>query len=156
MVLTRDSARFECRVDGTPAPSVKWNKDWRPISETARVKLKHRSPDHWSLSIDNAKYMDSGQYEVLAENVAGKVYCSAKLTVEGKCELVSSELKNVARKVYLVKLTVEGKCELVSSELKNVPGKVYCLAKLTVEGKCELVSSELKNVAGKVCLVKFS
>ena len=105
MVLTRDSARFECRVDGTPAPSVKWNKDWRPISETARVKLKHRSPDHWSLSIDNAKYMDSGQYEVLAENLAGKVYCSAKLTVEGKCELVSSELKNVAGKVYLAKFS---------------------------------------------------
>ena len=39
--------------------------------------------DHWTLSMSSVIRMDEGLYECVAENVAGKVYCSATVHVTG-------------------------------------------------------------------------
>ena len=36
---TMASDRFQCQVDGMPFPSVKFMKDWRPLTETSRQKV---------------------------------------------------------------------------------------------------------------------
>ncbi len=41
--------------------------------------------DHWTLNIRNSIYMDEGLYECVAENLAGKVYCSANIKLIGQC-----------------------------------------------------------------------
>lgn len=80
----RGDGKLECRVDGTPYPTVKFMKDWRPVTESSRVKIVHEAPNYWSLSLENALSSDVGHYECVAENAAGKAVSSAKITVEGK------------------------------------------------------------------------
>lgn len=71
-------------MDGVPYPTVKFMKDWRPMAESTRTKVWNESPDYWALTVDGAIVMDSGLYQCVAENAAGKAYCSAKVTVQGK------------------------------------------------------------------------
>ncbi|XP_069107585.1 twitchin-like isoform X2 [Argopecten irradians] len=78
----RGRAKLECRVDGIPSPTVKFMRDWRPVTESSRVKIVHEAPDYWCLTIDNVMSSDCGQYQCVAENVSGKAVSSAKITVE--------------------------------------------------------------------------
>ncbi|XP_033728113.1 LOW QUALITY PROTEIN: obscurin-like [Pecten maximus] len=80
----RGCAKLECRVDGTPLPTVKFMRDWRPVTESSRVKIVHEAPDYWCLTIENTMSSDCGQYQCVAENVSGKAVSSAKITVEEK------------------------------------------------------------------------
>lgn len=86
--MTRGSGQIACRIDGIPYPTVRWNKDWHPIGNSARVGIRQEAPDYWSLSIDNAISMDGGLYECIAENIAGKVHCTAKVVVQGMLKLL--------------------------------------------------------------------
>ncbi|XP_060079443.1 obscurin-like [Ylistrum balloti] len=78
----RGSGKLECRVDGIPSPTVKFMKDWRPVTESSRVRIVNEAPDYWSLTIENVMSSDCGQYQCVAENVSGKAVSSAKITVE--------------------------------------------------------------------------
>lgn len=39
-IMTRRNGRLEARVVGVPEPEVKWYKDWQPITESARIKVR--------------------------------------------------------------------------------------------------------------------
>lgn len=39
-IMTRRNGRLEARVVGVPDPEIKWYKDWQPITESARIKVK--------------------------------------------------------------------------------------------------------------------
>ena len=77
------NGKMECRVHGIPYPKVMFKKDWRPIAGSHRVKIVREEFDHWTLNIQNAIHMDEGVYECIAENVAGKVYCTASVKITG-------------------------------------------------------------------------
>jgi hypothetical protein len=77
------NGKLECRVTGIPYPKVHFKKDWRNIAGSHRVKTVRESQDHWTLNIQNAIHMDEGVYECIAENVAGKVYCTANVKITG-------------------------------------------------------------------------
>ncbi|XP_021352030.1 titin-like isoform X3 [Mizuhopecten yessoensis] len=78
----RGCCKLECRVDGIPLPTVKFMRDWRPMTESSRVKIVHEAPDYWCLTLENAMSSDCGQYQCVAENASGKAVSSAKITVE--------------------------------------------------------------------------
>ena len=75
-----------CSVDGIPYPDVRFMKEWRPLSELSRFTVQQSLDDihKWTLTIDNAISADAGTYMCAAENVAGKAYCSGRITVGGK------------------------------------------------------------------------
>ena len=75
---------MECRVHGIPYPTVTFKKDWRVIADSQRIKIVREEYDHWTLNIRNAIHPDEGLYECVAENVAGRVYCSANVKVTGE------------------------------------------------------------------------
>jgi len=77
------NGKLECRVLGIPYPSVQFKKDWRAIAGSHRVKTVREGFDHWTLNIQNSIHMDEGVYECVAENVAGKVYCTATVKITG-------------------------------------------------------------------------
>lgn len=77
------NGKLECRVLGIPYPSVQFKKDWRPVAGSHRVKCVREGFDHWTLNIQNSIHMDEGVYECVAENLAGKVYCTATVKVTG-------------------------------------------------------------------------
>ena len=84
MYLRRDG-KLECRVHGIPYPAVTFKHDWRVIANGHRVKISREDYDHWTLNVNTAIYMDEGMYECVAENLAGKVYCTASVKVNGEC-----------------------------------------------------------------------
>ncbi|XP_031356598.1 obscurin isoform X3 [Photinus pyralis] len=80
--LLRRQARFEARIIGKPYPEVKWYKDWKPLAESSRVKIRFVEPDLWILTINDVILKDEGLYSVSARNFAGTVSNSAMLYVD--------------------------------------------------------------------------
>ncbi|XP_062595919.1 titin-like isoform X3 [Saccostrea cucullata] len=79
---SHQSGKLVCRVDGLPYPTVKFLKDSRPLTSTSRLRVDYEPPDTWTLTLDKVITTDSGTYTCVAENMAGKSTCSAKITVE--------------------------------------------------------------------------
>jgi hypothetical protein len=64
-------------------------KDWRPVTESSRLKIHHTKPNQWSLHLSDVISLDGGLYTCVAENIAGKSMCSANLFVDGKLQLLA-------------------------------------------------------------------
>jgi hypothetical protein len=80
------TAKLEVLVGGIPEPVVTWFKDNIPIKENDSLKLE-RKASLYTLSIIAATETDSGDYKVVAKNIAGEAITSATLDVNGKCTI---------------------------------------------------------------------
>ncbi|KAG7311046.1 hypothetical protein JYU34_003903 [Plutella xylostella] len=93
VVLERKNARIEARVTGVPYPDIKWYKDWQPLAESSRIKIKFIQPDTTILVINDAILKDEGLYSISASNVAGAVSSSAMLHIEESVEEYSYRIR---------------------------------------------------------------
>lgn len=75
-----DLARFECDVDGEPAPSITWLHEGAAIGSSAR---HHIVSTHYNshLEISAVEMSDEGSYTVLVENTGGKQEAHFTLTI---------------------------------------------------------------------------
>lgn len=80
--LIRGKVRFEARIAGNPYPEVKWYKDWKPLTDSSRIKIRFVEPDLWTLTINDVILKDAGLYSVSARNFAGSISSSAMLYVD--------------------------------------------------------------------------
>nr|XP_031533604.1 striated muscle preferentially expressed protein kinase [Vicugna pacos] len=80
-VLEGRAARFDCKISGTPPPSVTWAHFGRPVEESENLRLRQDGGLH-SLHIAHVGSEDEGLYEVSATNSHGQAHCSAQLYVE--------------------------------------------------------------------------
>ncbi|XP_049744227.1 striated muscle preferentially expressed protein kinase isoform X1 [Elephas maximus indicus] len=80
-VLEGRAARFDCKISGTPPPSVSWTHFGRPVEENENLRLRQDGGLH-SLHITHVGSEDEGLYEVSATNTHGQAHCSAQLYVE--------------------------------------------------------------------------
>lgn len=82
----RSQAVLTCAVDGIPYPTVRFMRDWRPLTDTSRLLVTNDAahPERWTLTISDAIPADSGSYMCVAENPAGKIFCTARVTVDGR------------------------------------------------------------------------
>uniref|UniRef100_A0A8C8SGH6 Ig-like domain-containing protein n=1 Tax=Pelusios castaneus TaxID=367368 RepID=A0A8C8SGH6_9SAUR len=76
LVMEGRTARFDCKISGTPPPTVTWT---RFGSENVRVQ---REQGLHSLVIVHVSHEDEGQYGLSAFNQHGQAQCSAELYVE--------------------------------------------------------------------------
>lgn len=74
--------RFECRVSGTPAPTLKWEKDGQALSLCPNIEIVHEGLDYYVLHVRDTLPEDSGIYRLTATNSAGSASCQAYLKVE--------------------------------------------------------------------------
>jgi hypothetical protein len=70
-VRSAESVQLLCKVDGIPYPEVKFYKDWRLLTESSRIKIRHHEPDTWIVTITGCIVRDSGLYTCTAKNIAG-------------------------------------------------------------------------------------
>uniref|UniRef100_A0A8B9QM34 Titin n=1 Tax=Apteryx owenii TaxID=8824 RepID=A0A8B9QM34_APTOW len=71
IVHAGESFKLDADVHGKPIPSIQWLKGDHELTNTARMEIK--STDFaTSLSVKEAIRVDSGQYVLLAKNVAGE------------------------------------------------------------------------------------
>lgn len=82
-VTEGEEVKLSVKVTGTPNPEVEWQKDDKPIREGRRVKIDKDKDGVHLLRIPKAETPDQGDYTCIAKNKAGKVTCTAKLSVEG-------------------------------------------------------------------------
>ncbi|XP_077011349.1 striated muscle preferentially expressed protein kinase isoform X7 [Tamandua tetradactyla] len=80
-VLEGRAARFDCKISGTPPPSVTWTHFGQPVEESENVRLQQDGGLH-SLHITHVGSEDEGLYAVSAANTHGQAHCSAQLYVE--------------------------------------------------------------------------
>ncbi|XP_019493809.1 PREDICTED: striated muscle preferentially expressed protein kinase isoform X5 [Hipposideros armiger] len=80
-VLEGRAARFDCKISGTPPPSVTWTHFGRPVEESENLRLRQDGGLH-SLHIAHVGSEDEGLYAVSATNNHGQAHCSAQLYVE--------------------------------------------------------------------------
>ncbi|KAF8795362.1 Muscle M-line assembly protein unc-89 like protein [Argiope bruennichi] len=87
----KDSVQFECIVEGTPQPAIRWFKDHNMIAASEDYQMSY-SKGVCILCIPEAYPEDSGKYTCTATNIAGCKTTSAYLAVkpeEGERILVS-------------------------------------------------------------------
>ncbi|XP_066202476.1 striated muscle preferentially expressed protein kinase isoform X1 [Saccopteryx leptura] len=80
-ILEGRTARFDCKISGTPPPSVTWTHFGRPVEESENLRLWKDGGLH-SLHIVHVGSEDEGLYAVSATNAHGQAHCSAQLYVE--------------------------------------------------------------------------
>lgn len=77
-----ESVHFYLRVSGTPAPTLKWEKDGKPLEFRPQVEVVQEDVGYYVLHIRETLIEDSGTYRVTATNSAGSASCQATLKVE--------------------------------------------------------------------------
>ncbi|XP_048173819.1 immunoglobulin superfamily DCC subclass member 4 isoform X2 [Corvus hawaiiensis] len=90
------TARFVCKAEGEPAPTIHWLKNGEPILSNGRVKVQSSG----SLVINQIGLEDAGYYQCMAENSLGMACATAKLSV-----IVREGLPSAPKKVSAVSLS---------------------------------------------------
>ncbi|XP_060611593.2 immunoglobulin superfamily DCC subclass member 4 [Anolis sagrei] len=71
------TARFVCKAEGEPQPSISWMKNGEPLSSKGRVKMQPSG----TLVINQIGLDDAGYYQCVAENHLGMACATARLEV---------------------------------------------------------------------------
>ena len=89
MKVERETAIFNCTVDGNPEPSIDWTKDNVTLDITADPDLNQtKSGKVHFLTIQNVHRSDEGQYRCVANNSIGSATSQAgSLSVHCKYHL---------------------------------------------------------------------
>uniref|UniRef100_A0A8C3V0P1 Immunoglobulin superfamily DCC subclass member 4 n=1 Tax=Catharus ustulatus TaxID=91951 RepID=A0A8C3V0P1_CATUS len=90
------TARFVCKAEGEPTPTIHWLKNGEPILSNGRVKVQSSG----SLVINQIGLEDAGYYQCVAENSLGMACATAKLSV-----IVREGLPSAPKKVSAVSLS---------------------------------------------------
>ncbi|XP_078674782.1 cell adhesion molecule-related/down-regulated by oncogenes-like isoform X2 [Branchiostoma floridae x Branchiostoma belcheri] len=76
-VETGEVAVFACRISGSPAPDVRWERDGKPVTPDGdRVVIADGS-----LSVVGVTREDEGRYKCVGRNAVGQSWAAASLTV---------------------------------------------------------------------------
>uniref|UniRef100_A0A8B9RN06 Ig-like domain-containing protein n=1 Tax=Astyanax mexicanus TaxID=7994 RepID=A0A8B9RN06_ASTMX len=76
------SVQFDLRVSGTPPPTLKWEKDGKPLECRPQVEVVQQAVDHHILYIRETLIEDSGTYRVTATNSAGSATATAEVATK--------------------------------------------------------------------------
>lgn len=80
-----DTQRFECKVIGFPAPTIRWFKDGVEISTNPRYENEfNREHGTITLVIKDLTVEDEGLYQCKAENSEGSAVTMTYLAVRSK------------------------------------------------------------------------
>ncbi|XP_073813115.1 obscurin isoform X2 [Musca autumnalis] len=81
-IMSRKNGRIEAHVVGIPYPEIRWYKDWQPLAETSRIKMRFIEPNVHILSLSDCILKDAGLYSISARNIAGSVSTSVMVHIE--------------------------------------------------------------------------
>ncbi|XP_015782492.1 obscurin isoform X3 [Tetranychus urticae] len=119
------SIRLECKVTGLPMPTLKWFKDWLPISDSDRTKILWEDSENKStMFISSAISRDAGLYSVTATNIVGSASCSANLAIEDD-EIIFNWANYIPRVIRPRKKALEDYYDLGDELGRGTQGVTY-------------------------------
>nr|XP_057907999.1 striated muscle preferentially expressed protein kinase isoform X2 [Doryrhamphus excisus] len=131
-VIAGRTARFDCKVSGSPAPQVTWMHFETRVEENDNVHILSEGGRH-SLVITNVSSDTEGFYTAVAQNIHGKSECTAELYMQEHRTAIPSHMSKLEKMP-----SIPEEPEHVESEVerRTMPDFVKPLADLEViEGK---------------------
>ncbi|XP_041468950.1 twitchin-like isoform X3 [Lytechinus variegatus] len=108
-----EEAKFECKVTGTPQPTIRWLRKGEELFPGARVKIRE-SDTTYTLILTDLRDSDAGEIVCEASNKTGTEKCRAKLSV-----LLPPSIRSAPRNIetevgepFKVKIPFDGKGDL--------------------------------------------
>ncbi|XP_030637588.1 striated muscle preferentially expressed protein kinase [Chanos chanos] len=95
-VVEGRTARFDCKVSGSPPPDVTWRHCEQQVVETENVRIVKEGGRH-SLIITHVTQESKGSYTATARNVHGQAESSAQLCVQEPRPSVSSHMAKLEK-----------------------------------------------------------
>nr|XP_033803021.1 striated muscle preferentially expressed protein kinase isoform X2 [Geotrypetes seraphini] len=90
-VMEGRTARLDCKISGTPPPTVTWTHFGQTVEESETVRIM-KEKGHHSLIITHVGSENEGQYIIFAKNEHGTAECSAELYVEEPRPMTASHI----------------------------------------------------------------
>ncbi|CAB1327736.1 unnamed protein product [Coregonus sp. 'balchen'] len=133
-VIEGRTARFDCKVSGSPPPSVTWNHFENPVEESENVRLLQEG-GRYSLVIIHVSSDTEGFYTAVAKNAHGKAECTAELYMQEPRPAISSHMAKLEKMPSIAEEPEVLESE-VEQEQRTMPDFVKPLADLEmIEGK---------------------
>ncbi|XP_051283364.1 striated muscle preferentially expressed protein kinase isoform X2 [Dicentrarchus labrax] len=131
-VIEGRTARFDCKVSGSPAPRVTWMHFETRVEESDNVRILQEGGRH-SLVITHVSSDTEGFYTAVAQNIHGKSECTAELYMQEPRAAISSHMAKLEKMP-----SIPEEPEVLESEVekRTMPDFVKPLADVEViEGK---------------------
>ncbi|XP_040888475.1 striated muscle preferentially expressed protein kinase-like isoform X2 [Toxotes jaculatrix] len=131
-VIEGRTARFDCKVSGSPAPRVTWMHFETRVEESDNVRILQERGRH-SLVISHVSSSTEGFYTAIAQNIHGKSECTAELYMQEPRAAISSHMAKLEKMP-----SIPEEPEVLESEVekRTMPDFVKPLADVEViEGK---------------------
>jgi hypothetical protein len=81
VVKAGQTARWQVKIGGKPAPDVKWFKDKNALEMSSQIQIEVKKNEHTILCIPSTVRADRGTYSLNVKNAHGEANASAELTV---------------------------------------------------------------------------
>ncbi|XP_034466386.1 striated muscle preferentially expressed protein kinase isoform X2 [Hippoglossus hippoglossus] len=131
-VIEGRTARFDCKVSGSPAPRVTWTHFETRVEESDNVRILQESGRH-SLVITHVSGDTEGFYTAVAQNVHGKAESTAELYMQEPRAAISSHMAKLEKMPSIPEEPEGAESEV---EKRTMPDFVKPLADVEmVEGK---------------------
>ncbi|XP_045917587.1 striated muscle preferentially expressed protein kinase-like [Micropterus dolomieu] len=131
-VIEGRTARFDCKVSGSPAPRITWTHFETKVEESDNVRILQEGGRH-SLVITHVSGDTEGFYTAVAQNIHGKSECTAELYMQEPRAAISSHMAKLEKMP-----SIPEEPEVLESEVekRTMPDFVKPLADVEViEGK---------------------
>ncbi|XP_023820642.1 striated muscle preferentially expressed protein kinase isoform X4 [Oryzias latipes] len=95
-VIEGRTARFDCKVSGSPAPRVTWMHFEARVEESDNIRILQEAGRH-SLVISHVSGDTEGFYTAIAENIHGKAECTAELYMQEPRAAIPSHMTKLEK-----------------------------------------------------------
>ncbi|XP_061572129.1 striated muscle preferentially expressed protein kinase [Cololabis saira] len=95
-VIEGRTARFDCKVSGSPAPRVTWMHFETRLEESDNIRILQEGGRH-SLVIIHVSSSTEGFYTAIAQNMHGKSECTAELYMQEPRAAISSHMSKLEK-----------------------------------------------------------
>ncbi|XP_042372796.1 striated muscle preferentially expressed protein kinase-like, partial [Plectropomus leopardus] len=142
-VIEGRTARFDCKVSGSPAPRVTWMHFETRVEESDNVCILQEGGRH-SLVITHVSGVTEGFYTAVAQNIHGKSECTAELYMQEPRAAITSHMAKLEKMP-----SIPEEPEVLESEVekRTMPDFVKPLADVEViEGKEALLKCKVAGL----------
>ncbi|XP_076011349.1 striated muscle preferentially expressed protein kinase-like [Genypterus blacodes] len=142
-VIEGRTARFDCKVSGSPAPKVTWMHFEARVEESDNIRFLQEGGRH-SLVIAHVSSDTEGFYSAVAQNFHGKSQCTAELYVQESRAAITSHMTKLEKMP-----SIPEEPESLDSEVekRTMPDFVKPLADVEViEGKEALLKCKVSGL----------